>query len=229
MRKNSFSHIRKWLLIYLVLVVIGTTLIYLLTYQEISATLLSQGGPFAANAGQSADSWITALQVRILFLLTAGAAIVILSGILWFRLAGRRLIWPIRIIQKSIYRLSRGKLNETVTLTAADEFGQIGSNINELAANLQELLLYVWKQTGQCLDLLDEININAQESGQNPKTYAQLSAEDCRRLAEMTYALKDLREMAKAYVFYDVQLAGEQTLAINDPGQIQPVMKACNE
>lgn len=227
MRKNNFSHIRKWLLIYLGLVVIGTTLIYLLTYQEISATLLSQGGPFAANVGQSSDSWITALQVRILFLLTAGAAIVTLSGILWVRLAERRLTGPIRIIQKSIYRLSRGKLNETVTFTAADEFGQIGLHINELAANLQELLLHIWKQTGQCLDLLNEIN--AQESEKNPKTYSQLSAEDFRRLAEMTSALKDLREMAKAYVFYDVQLEGEQTLAINDPGQIQPAMKACNE
>jgi methyl-accepting chemotaxis protein len=227
MSKNNFSHIRKWLWIYLFLVIMGTTASYLLTYQEISATLHLQGSPFATYTDHPNSSWIAALQVRILFLMTGGAAIVILSGILWVRLAGRRLTWPISIIQKAIYRLSRGKLNETVTFAEADEFSQIGSNINELAANLQELLLYVWKQTGQCLDLLN--TINAQPSQQVPNSQSQISVEDRQRLAEMASALEDLRAMAKAYVFYDVQLDGEQTLAINDPGTIQPVMKACNE
>ena len=227
MRKGIFSHIRRWLWIYLFLVVLGTAACYLLTYQEISAALHLQGVLHDVQAGQSTRSWVTLLQRRILFLLTAGTAIVILSVILWVRLAGRRLSWPVNIIQKSIYRLSRGKLNETITLNAADEFGQIGSNINELAVNLQELLLYVWKQTGQCLSLLEDMD--TLQIKQISTFSSQISDEDHRRLAEMATALRDLREMAKAYVFYDVQLDGEQTLAVNEPGKFQPATKACNE
>ena len=124
---------------------------------------------------------------------------------------------PIHAIRRAIYRLAQGKLNETVTIDSTDEFAQIGSNINELAANLQELLLYIWKQTGQCMSTVGKIGDNLDH-----QVDPAVLGETKEQLEELLSAIENLREMAKAYVFYDVRLEGEQAIAINRPGQETP-------
>jgi methyl-accepting chemotaxis protein len=127
-------------------------------------------------------------------------------------MVSRRLARPVRVLSNALARLSHGKLNETVTLETADEFSQIAAGINELAANLQELLLYIWKQTGQCLEKIEHLENSIGSENQH-----QLSSESMEHIKLLNKAVDDLREMAKAYVFYDVNLDGDKILAVNDP------------
>jgi methyl-accepting chemotaxis protein len=163
MKKNGFSYMRRWLWIYLFLVILTTSITFLLVYQEIASTLTKHAAetttivpPNHADKTSTDSRW-AALQLRVLLLQTAGLFVIGVVGLLWIRMATRHLNRPVRLIQHAISRLAAGKLNETVVIDTPDEYGQIGSGINELAANLQELLLFIWKQTGECDHLLNEI------------------------------------------------------------------------
>jgi methyl-accepting chemotaxis protein len=197
----------------LLLVVLTTLMAYTFIYKELIQYSIFSAAIADLNPidKQSASFTQTSgFKLRILLLLSAGMLFIVFFSLIWFRIALRHIQRPIRTIQQAVFRLAQGKLNETVAIESTDEFGQIGSSINELAANLQELLLYIWKQTGQCVHNLERIKL-----GNDP----QISQQD---LLELSRAIESLREMAKAYVFYDVHLDGEKALAINQPGQKEP-------
>lgn len=217
MKKYGFFHIRKWLWLYMLAVLLTTLSAYIFVYNEVATVLtLNAGSVVATQPGSQGNSAtnIAGLKLRILLLMSAGLLVVLLVSIIWLRISLRQINRPINSIRRAVFRLAQGKLNETVTIDSMDEFGQIGSSINELAANLQELLLYIWKQTGQCLTILEELQADSKERQNNP-----LSAQTIEQLQAVAASIEKLREMAKSYVFYDVRLDGEQAVAINEPGQ----------
>lgn len=217
MKKYGFFHIRKWLWLYMLAILLTTLAAYIFVYNEIASVLtLNAGAVIATQSGSQGTSAtnIAGLKLRILLLMSAGLLVVLLVSIVWLRISLRQINRPIHSIRRAVFRLAQGKLNETVTVDSMDEFGQIGSSINELAANLQELLLYIWKQTGQCLTTLEDLQADSKERQNNP-----LSAQTIEQLQAVAASIEKLREMAKSYVFYDVRLDGEQAVAINEPGQ----------
>jgi methyl-accepting chemotaxis protein len=217
MKKSGLSHIRRWLWVYVFLVAITTLAAYTFVYHEISAGIITSSRAAELNTINSQTSTvpqISGVRVRVLLLLTAGFLAIVFLSIIWLRMAARFINRPIRTIHHAVFRLAQGRLNETVAIESTDEFGQIGSSINELAANLQELLLYIWKQTGQCMNTLEQMK----HIPEYPER-ERLSGLTDEHLQELTKAINSLREMAKAYVFYDVRLDGEKALAIHQPGQ----------
>lgn len=221
MKKIVFSHIHTWLLIFWAVVMASTIVTFLLLYGEITSTADAIASVQTANENTSSDTAtavrtieqrLAGLKIRIMLLLSGGIFVIAGFGFLWMRIASRRLSRPVRILSNALSRLSRGKLNETVTLDTTDEFSQIATGINELAANLQELLLYIWKQTGQCLEKIEHLENSSSSQHQH-----QLPSESLEHIKLLNKAVRDLREMAKAYVFYDVYLEGDKTLAIKDP------------
>lgn len=217
MKKFSDSYIHRWLVVLWVLVIFTTIATYLVTYVEITRImehqLMASGGSGAAiTVGKLPQA--TGLKIRLLLLLSGSTLVIGVAGYVMVRIASRRLNRPLRIISKALSRLARGKLNETVAITEPNEYATIASGINELAANLQELLLYIWKQTGQCLEQLQQIENSIHSSEQSQRRDATLD-----RILKLNKALDDLRDMAKAYVFYDVHLEGGKTLATSEPGQ----------
>jgi methyl-accepting chemotaxis protein len=221
MKKIVFSHINTWLLIFWAIVMATTIATFLLLYGEITSVVSKSAMEQAADEETSSstasgisttEQRLAGLKIRIMLLLSGGIFVIGGLGFLWMRMASRRLARPVRVLSNALSRLSRGKLNETVTLETTDEFSQIATGINELAANLQELLLYIWKQTGQCLEKIEQL-----ENSSGSENQHQLSSESLEHIKLLNKAVHDLREMAKAYVFYDVCLDGDKTLAINDP------------
>ncbi|MGD9007278.1 MAG: HAMP domain-containing protein [Desulfobacteraceae bacterium] len=221
MKKIVFSHIHTWLLIFWAIVMATTIATFLLLYGEINSVVSTmimeqvaeeETSSNTASGIHMTEQRLAGLKIRIILLLSGGLFVIGGLGFLWMRMASRGLARPVRILSNALSRLSRGKLNETVTLETTDEFSQIATGINELAANLQELLLYIWKQTGQCLEKIEHL-----ENSSGSENQHQLPSESLEHIKLLNKAVHDLREMAKAYVFYDVYLDGDKTLAINDP------------
>ena len=150
----------------------------------------------------------------MLLLLVSGLLLSAGLGYFWYRILSRRFDRSVIALLRALEQMARGRLNETVSIDTPDEFGRMGASINELAANLQELLLYIWKQTGQCLTMLEHIHNNP-----DLRHDRRLTLESMDYLNQLTESVDDLREMAKSYVFYDVSLDGNKTLAINEPGK----------
>jgi methyl-accepting chemotaxis protein len=221
MKKNGISQIRRWFWVHLLLVVLTTLTAYIFIYKEIVHYSLVSTSIAALNPAQQNPSPATlnGFKLRVLLLLSAGMLGIIFFSVIWLRIAMRHIHRPIHTIQQAVFRLAQGKLNETVAIESTDEFGQIGSSINELAANLQELLLYIWKQTGQCAHCVESIKQYTSELPESERC-SQITDQ---HLHELTCAIESLRELAKSYVFYDVRLDGDKALAINQPGQNQSI------
>jgi methyl-accepting chemotaxis protein len=217
MKKNGFSYIRKWLLLYLALVLLTTMVVYLSIYTEVAGVFSTSEGVRVGGLHEMVEqvepSGVARVKLRLLLILSGGFLICTISGVIWVGMATRHIGKPMHIIATAMSKLAKGQLNETVAVETSDEFEQIGACINELAANLQELLLYIWKQTGQCHDLLDHIHHNP-----DLRHDKHLTLEGLGYLKELSAAIDDLREMAKAYVFYDVSIEGTNIHAISDPG-----------
>ena len=197
-------------------VVLTTLACYYFVYYEIITILAHNPGIPAISSSGSIDKSValTGVMLRVLLVLGAGSLTVLLVSFIWLRIVMRQIHRPMLAIRRALFRLAQGRLNETVTLNSVDEFGQMGAKINELAANLQELLLCIWKQTGQCLTTLEKLQDDSEQHHN-----CALPEQNIEQLQQVIASIENLREMAKAYVFYDVRLDGEQTLAINAPGQ----------
>ncbi len=207
------------MLLYLVLMLFIAMVVSILIYIGIAGMLASETasrvitGPAPKSDLLVALPW-PSLKVSIMLLLASGLLVNAGLGYAWYRISSRMLERPVRIVLRALDQLARGQLNETVSIETLDEFGQIGASINELAANLQELLLYIWKQTGQCMALLEHVQNNP-----DLRHDRRLTLESLGYLKQLSESIDDLREMAKSYVFYDVSLDGNTTQAINEPGK----------
>ncbi len=217
MKNNGLSYIQKWLAIYLAVVILFTIVLFLAVYLEVSGTVAalesSQGSGAMISSGKMAHAF-TGMRIRLILVLCGGALACMVLGYAWLRWTVRQMGRPVRAISNAMSKLAKGQLNETVAIETGDEFERIGASINELAANLQELLLHIWKQTGQCLSLLESIQNNP-----DMRHDRQLTLEGLGHLKQLAEAVEDLREMAKAYVFYDVSIEGTKTMAVNRPGE----------
>ncbi len=219
MKATSFSNIRKWLWIFLLLVGLITAAIFLLIYFEVNTLSSIMSRPESVGSADLTDRWAT-LKVRVTLLLLGGLSVIALTGLLWLRIAWSRLNQSVAMIDRAVSHLAAGKLNVTVAIESADEFGKIGMGLNELAANLQELLLFIWKQSGQCIALLEKMEVHGNTG---PGGNAAPKALSYRQIYE---SIQNLREMAQSYVFYDVRLEGKHALAINEPGSSAPDAKS---
>ncbi len=216
MKNNGLSYIQKWLSIYLAVVILFTIVLFLVVYLEVSGTMaaLESGQESGAMmSSEKLDKAFTGIRLRMIMILSGGAIACVVLGYAWLRWAVRQMGRPVRTISRAMSKLAKGQLNETVAIETSDEFERIGSSINELAANLQELLLHIWKQTGQCLSLLENIQNNP-----DLRHDKRLTLEGLGYLKQLSEAVEDLREMAKAYVFYDVSIEGSKTTAVIHPG-----------
>ncbi len=218
MKKIGLSQIRRWLLICLTMVSLTAMVMFLLIYLEVSATvdhiLLNADGTIDHNAISTHTTQLAGFRLRLILLLTGGIVFLFIAGYAWLAIAARRIERPLHTIERALGQLARGQLNETVVIESSDEFEKIGAGINEVAVNLQELLLYIWKQTGECLTLLDHIHNNPELQKDR-----RLTLESLGYLKQLSEAIDDLRDMAKAYVFYDVSIEGNRTQAISTPGE----------
>ena len=218
MKKNGLAYIQKWLFIYLAVVILFATVLFLVIYLEVTGTMAAlefghEGGTVISS--DKLSDVLTGMRLRLLLILSGGGLACVVLGYAWMRLAVRQMGRPVRTISRAMSKLAKGQLNETVAIETSDEFENIGSSINELAANLQELLLHIWKQTGQCLTLLENI-----QSNPDLRHDKRLTLEGLGYLKQLSEAVEDLREMAKAYVFYDVSIEGTKTTAVNHPGNV---------
>jgi methyl-accepting chemotaxis protein len=215
MRRTRFTYMRKWMLFYLALMLSVTAVLWVLIYLGIAAAFASSALSVESMQGTASGQvpWAD-LKIILLLLLVGGLLMNAGLGYFWYRILSRRFDRSVDTLLRALDQLARGRLNETVAIDTGDEFGRMGASINELAANLQELLLYIWKQTGKCLTMLEHIRNNP-----DLRHDQRLTMESLGYLNQLTESVDDLREMAKSYVFYDVSLDGNKALAINEPGE----------
>jgi methyl-accepting chemotaxis protein len=216
-RKNSSLITRAYgyfLLLFLIFFSLSAMIIYVAAVPNVDEQVLT------ALSGVSSDqstiqpaaidivSIFKKLQNRILWVM-----LICLSGsaILSFLMI-RNIVNRLDEVTKVAGKIAKGHLNEVVPAHQYDEIGNIGKVFNDVAVNLQEILLLLWNQTQNCLGYLDHADGNNEKKN---KTSTNLDE----RLQQMRHGLEDMQTMIRSFDFYGVRFEDGKLITRQDRTQ----------
>lgn len=152
------------------------------------------------------------LQIRI-FLVMSGVLLTVYVAIFIFM---RRIIKPLDEIGRATFKMAHGRLDEPLPVRERNEIGKIGDFINDLAIDLQEILLHVWNHTRQDIALMERIApiMSSQSVGNG------LPAQFREDFYLVKQDIEDMRDMVKAFNYYHVRLDEEKVL-VNEPARVE--------
>jgi len=144
-------------------------------------------------------------------LLVAGCAGVLIPvlGISLYYVDLKRTDNNLETVRKAIDGLAQGELGVTLEVDSEDELAMLGAGVNDLSANLQELMLHIWQQTARSQRFLNVIETELADSGGRRDRRDELLT----HLKDAMTALADLRQLVTTYAFYDVCLEDEKPVA----------------
>ncbi len=116
----------------------------------------------------------------------------------------RNVVLPLNEIARATKKITDGDLTVTVPVKTEDEIGEIGNRINDLSANLQEILLDVWNGSTHSMRLIDEIDnsIRCRECN----CINCISPELRKELEFVRRHTEDMQAIVQAFDLYDVHL-----------------------
>lgn len=118
----------------------------------------------------------------------------------------RILLRPLERTTAAARVIASGNLNELVPIRTQDEIGELGEQINDIAMNTQEILLYMWNSSTR---LGNDLNIAAEEVDSEEKDTSS-SAGDCIAAARVT--LDEIRGTIESFGFYGVELENDKVM-----------------
>ena len=215
-RRNRIPNISKKILIHFSLVffvifLIGVALVHEVgrdrLQKEIAEGIVRQ---FPADDNRFVDmseviNIVERVQDRVIF----GILVLFLFVISSMYVFMRYFVRPLDNMGKTVYQMSKGHLDEMVPVCANSEINKIGELINDLAINLQEILLHVWSHTGQDIILLDRIvKVCGTKAGGNG--IPEEIKDDLRIVRQ---DIEDMQNMVKAFEYYNVRIEKEKIIA----------------
>jgi len=144
-----------------------------------------------------------------LVVLTAGVLFVMLAAILVFI---EKVAKPIDQMGAAADKIARGQLSALAPVDGNGEIGRIADLINDMAMNLQEILLLVWNYTGrnrQRLEGMAEMLKRHSNGDALPEGFAE-------RLTVLQREVEDLQSFVEAFDYYDIRLAYGKAQAATD-------------
>lgn len=113
----------------------------------------------------------------------------------------RNVVGPLNEIAGATRRMTDGDLSATAPAETGDEIGEIGNRINDLSANLQEILLEVWNGSVHSRRLIDEIDNSIRSKPCNC-----ISPELRNEIDFVRQHTEDIQAIIQTFDLYDVHL-----------------------
>ena len=213
--KNHTPDFCKKYLIYFIsaifiIILMGVELIYEVRsdglYKQIAESIFSQFPDQVDNPDMSEiRNIIKSLHDRVIMVVSILFLCFAVSAILFYR----NFVKPVDKMARGVRRMAGGHLNELIQISSDNEIGKIGELINDLAINMQEILLHVWNHTGQDIVLLDRIvKVCSSKSGGNG--IPEEIKDDLRIVRQ---DIENMRNMVKAFDYYNVRFEKEKIIA----------------
>ncbi len=117
---------------------------------------------------------------------------------------------PLAGLQAAARLMTDGHLDRLHRVSRADEIGRLAETVNDLAVNMQEVLLFVWNHSQESRDLLERI---AERAAAAPPD--AVLEEDIERMREENDSLKDI---VTSFSYFEIRLEHERMLAESDCG-----------
>ncbi len=213
--KFRLSRLRKRLLIYFFLVIFVSLSVGLQLIYEVGSSRLQKKISddirqkyLSAEAGAPDMSGIEKILQRLQYRMILITFIVSLCVVATMFVFIKNIVTPLDAMGRAAKRIADGHLDETVPVNSDDEIGKIGDLINDLATNLQEILLHIWNHTGQDIILLDHISEVVKSDSMN-----EMSQQVKDEIEFVRQDVGDMMDLVKDFDFYNIQIEDGKVMA----------------
>ncbi|TAA75560.1 MAG: HAMP domain-containing protein [Candidatus Electronema aureum] len=117
---------------------------------------------------------------------------------------------PLADVHAVTRQMIDGHLDRLNRIHRADEIGRLGESINDLAVNMQEVLLFVWNHGQESRELLERI---AALSDAEPQSELDEDIEQMRQSNE------NLKDIVTSFSYFEIRLEHERMMAESDCGK----------
>ena len=129
----------------------------------------------------------------------------------------RKLLAPLEDVQQTAARIAGGRLDQPAEVTGMDETAALAELINDIAANQQEILLHLWTQTGNSIQVLDRLQAGIDSRFSNDGLAGMK-----KDLASIRSNMEGLRALVNGVEFFQVKLSNNKISAMGDPCSGEP-------
>ncbi|MCI5125229.1 MAG: HAMP domain-containing protein [Candidatus Electrothrix sp. AR5] len=146
------------------------------------------------------------LSVILLFLLSVQVA-----AMIYFK---RNIIKPLAEMQAASRLMADGHLETLNYMKRADEIGSLGENINDLAVNMQEVLLFIWNHSQLSYDLLGKIADDLNFSLDTEKPAGSGIENGIQKdISKMHRNNEDLKAIVMSFSYFEIKLEDEKMVS----------------
>jgi methyl-accepting chemotaxis protein len=158
------------------------------------------------HCGETARIIHVSLCVILFSLLSVQVAVMI-----YFK---RNIIKPLAEMQAASRLMADGHLETLNYMKRADEIGSLGENINDLAVNLQEVLLFVWNHSQVSRDLLGGIANDLNFSLEAEKSAGSGIENGIQKdISKMHRNNEDLKAIVMSFSYFEIKLEDEKMVS----------------
>jgi HAMP domain-containing protein len=211
-KRAVFTNLKKKLLIYFLLIVAVSISMSLELVWEIGEARLTnkiQENFVAESRARNIEGSVEDLNYEQVFaplyhlqkrmLIILAITIFCVGVALWFFI--KEVAGPLDEMVHAAREISRGNLSTTMPVYTKDEIGQLGSIINDITADFQEVLLMVGKINNSAVRSVDSVYNSVEVLKEKEIT------EDIRRELNTLYSnIGELKSLVESFKFYQVDL-----------------------
>ncbi len=160
---------------------------------------------FVKHSGETIKVIHASLCVILLLLLSIQAA-----AMIYFK---SNIVKPLAEMQAASRLMADGHLETLNHMKRADEIGYLGENINDLAVNMQEVLLFVWNHSRLSRDLLENIAGDLNFSLDTEKADSILENDIQKDITKMHRNNEDLKSIVMSFSYFEIKLEDEKMVS----------------
>jgi len=117
---------------------------------------------------------------------------------------------PLADVQNAATQMSDGHLDRLSLVSRNDEIGRLAETVNDLAVNMQEVLLFVWNHSQESRMLLEQVAT---------QTAAEPDSELAENIEKMRNENESLKAIVTSFSYFEIRLEHERMLAESDCGK----------
>ncbi|MCI5132909.1 MAG: HAMP domain-containing protein [Candidatus Electrothrix sp. EH2] len=175
-------------------------------------TIIAAAGLFYVlirHGGETSGGIHGLLCIIIFFLFSIQVA-----AMLYFRSC---IVKPLAEIQAASRLMADGHLETLNQVKRADEIGSLGENINDLAVNMQEVLLFVWNHSRLSRDLLeniaDDLNVSLAADTADIENENENENSIEKDIKAMHRNNQDLQSIVLSFSYFEIRLEDERMIS----------------
>ncbi|MCY1119970.1 methyl-accepting chemotaxis protein [Bacillus safensis] len=144
------------------------------THKSVFLPIKDSGGELTGILGIDLDaSIVPATTKKLTIYITVASAIVLIGGLLFSFIMGRRIAKPARSLMESANRIADGDLTGMVEVQSKDEIGQLAASFQKMQGRIKELISKISHSSSEVSKMSSQLRTVTNESSQSAQQVSE--------------------------------------------------------